>query len=81
MLSHSFDLSHVRPRELLILDNQKEGLKYHPGRNYYKTIPWNIFFCDNLCNYYKNPPEYFLCNLTATGLLLFVRGHAKDFVL
>ena len=27
------------------------------------------------------PPDYFLCNLTATGLLLFVRGHRRDFVL
>ena len=27
---------------------------YHPGRNYYKIIPWNNFFCNNFCNYYKN---------------------------
>ena len=25
------------------------------------------------------PPDDFLCNFTATGLLLFVTGHAKDF--
>ena len=30
------------------------GRAYHPGRNYYKIIPWNIFFCNNFCNYCKN---------------------------
>ena len=30
------------------------GWDYHPGRNHYKTIPWNIFFCKNLCNCYKD---------------------------
>ena len=33
-------------------DTLGEG-KYHPGRNYYKIIPWNNYFCNSLCNYYK----------------------------
>ena len=27
--------------------------EYHPGRNYYKIIPWNTYFCNYPCNYYK----------------------------
>ena len=27
------------------------------------------------------PPEYFVCNVAATGLSLFAREHAKEFVL
>ena len=26
---------------------------YHPGRIYFKRIPWDIFFCNNFCNHYK----------------------------
>ena len=26
---------------------------YHPGRNYYKIIPWNILMFNNLCSYNK----------------------------
>ena len=40
----------------------------------------NIFYCNNLCTYYKIiPPEHFLCNVAATGLSLFAREHAKEF--
>ena len=28
--------------------------EYHPGPNRDKFIPWNIYFCSNICNYYKN---------------------------
>ena len=50
--------------------------------NYYKIIPRNNYFCNNLCKYYReNPPERFLCNVAATGLSLFAREHANEFAL
>ena len=55
-----------------------KGQHYHPGRNYYKIIPWPNNFCNNLCKYYKIiPPEHFVCNVAANGLSLFAREHAK----
>ena len=34
---------------------------YHPGRIHYKTIPWNILFCNDLCNYYKKQFHQNIC--------------------
>ena len=57
-------------------------LHYHPGRNYYKIIPWNKSFAilfviiTNII-----PPEHFLRNVAATGLSMYAREHAKAFAL
>ena len=54
----------------------------HPGRNDYKIIPWNNYFCNKLCNYYQIiPPKHLLCGVAASGLSLFAREHAKEFAL
>ena len=54
---------------------------YHPGRDYYKIIPWNIFFCNTCCTIITKiiPPENFLCNAAAAGVSLFTRQQAKEF--
>ena len=56
---------------------------YHPGRNDYKIIPWNVAFCAIIFAIITkiNPREHFLCNVAATGLSLFEREHAKEVAL
>ena len=35
---------------------------YHPGRNYYKIIPWNIFFRNDSCNPWTSLVRISVCN-------------------
>ena len=59
-----------------------EIITYHPGRTYYKIIPWNNYFVIIFVIITKIvPPEHFLCNVAATGLSLFAREDAKEFAL
>ena len=71
------DKHYFRHSFYFIADTDTE--KYHPGRKYYKIIPWNIFFCNHFCNYYKIiPPEDFLCNVAATGVSLLQQNRPRN---
>ena len=61
---------------------QQIALLYHPGRNYYKIIPWNNYFVLIFVIITKLiPPEHVLCNVAAIGLSLFAGKQAKEFAL
>ena len=53
--------------------------QYHPGRNYYKIIPWHIFLCNNFCNYYKIiPPEDFFVMLLPLACLFLQENRPRN---
>ena len=53
---------------------------YHPGRNYYKIIPRNNYFCIFFVIITKIiPPNDFLCNVAGSRKSLFARNQAREF--
>ena len=51
----------------------------HPGRDVYKTIPWNNFFCNNFVGLANLiPPEDFLRKVAASVVYLFAINRPRN---